>query len=81
MPAKKKENAIFSKVEANTNQYKMVFRCSNCGIFFEVAIQKGLVASKVDPVCPYCGLSKKMAGGGEIVQANSTRDEELQFYH
>jgi len=80
MPAKKKENSIFSKVEVNINQYKMIFRCSNCGIFFEVAIQKGLQASKADPTCPYCGVTKKAAGGGEIVQANSTRDEELKFY-
>jgi hypothetical protein len=80
MPAKKKELSVFSKVEINVNQYKMIFRCSNCGIFFEVAIQKGLPALKVDPTCTYCGVTKKAAGGGEIVQANSTRDEELQFY-
>jgi len=79
MPAKKKENFIFRKVEVNASQYKMVFRCSNCGVFFEVAIQKGLLASKVDPICPNCGISKKIAGG-EVVIANSMRDEELQFY-
>lgn len=80
MPAKKREELIIKKVEANVNQYKMVFRCSNCGIFFEVAIQKGLPASKASPECPNCGLTKALSGVFEIILANSDKDKELQFY-
>lgn len=80
MPTKKKEEIIIQKVDANVNQYKMVFRCSNCGIFFEVAIQKGLPASKANPTCPNCGITKSLSGSFEIILANSEKDKELQFY-
>jgi transcription elongation factor Elf1 len=79
VPAKKKE-VIVEKVDANINQYKIVFRCLNCGIFFEVAIQKGLAASKANPDCSYCGLSKAGSGTFETILANSEFDKKLQFY-
>jgi len=80
MPAKKKEEVIIQRIEANINQYKMIFRCLNCGIFFEIAIQKGLEASKANPECPNCKLSKSLNGKFEIILANSEKDKELQFY-
>jgi len=75
------KNRLFNKVEVETNQYKIVFECPNCGIFFEKAIQKGLPAIKVDVECPNCGIKKKdIQEHFKIVKANSDLDKQLQFY-
>lgn len=85
MPPAKKSSEIpsqklFLKVEPNENQYKIVLRCPNCGIFFEISIQKGLKAVNANHVCPYCGVDKTSVGVFEVVKVNSDLDKSHNFY-
>lgn len=80
-PPAASKNKLFLTVEPGPNQYKIVFGCPNCGIFFEQAIQKGSHASRAAIVCPYCGINKQDAMTPfEIVKANSELDKKLNFY-
>jgi transcription elongation factor Elf1 len=80
-PPAASKNRLFKTVEVGPNQYKIVLRCPNCGIFFELAIQKGLTALKSDFECPYCGVTKKDSLTlFEIIKVNSELDKQLNFY-
>lgn len=81
-PPAASKNKLFQTVEVEPNQYKIIFGCPNCGIFFEQAIQKGLPAHKVDLICPYCGICKKDVQSQvfTIVKANSELDKQHNFY-
>ena len=54
----------------NSHQYKMQFRCPNCGDVFSKLLQKGVEALGRGGVCPTCGVKD---GQPKIGQLNTIR--------
>lgn len=64
------------------NQYAISFRCPNCGMKFQKALQKGVIALGRGGECPNCGVKDGQSGVGNFEVIRKTSDPELlREYH
>jgi predicted RNA-binding Zn-ribbon protein involved in translation (DUF1610 family) len=61
--------------EINSHQYEIDFRCPNCGTVFSRTIQKGVQASGMGGVCPYCGVKDGQPQIGRFEVIKKTPDQ------
>jgi DNA-directed RNA polymerase subunit RPC12/RpoP len=67
-----KEFVIELEVELTKGQYRVWYRCTNCGIVFQHDMRKGQPTTKMDGECPMCGCKSGTAGIGafDVVKYN-----------
>lgn len=53
-------------MEVAKNQYKIKFRCPNCGNVYSKALQKGVLAKGRGGDCPTCGVKDGAPGVGHF---------------
>lgn len=70
-------------LEPNTHQYKISFRCPNCGSVFEVLVQKGVIAQGRGGKCPNCGVTDGQAQVGhfKVLKNNPEYDDPTRPYN
>ncbi len=70
------------EVKANANQFLAKFRCPNCGIIFEIALQKGVVSTGRGGVCPNCGVADGQAQVGhfKVIKLTEEHDSGVHPY-
>ena len=75
---------VYIKLEEDKmlqNQYKITYRCPNCGTKFQKGVQKGLIAKGQAGECPTCGVVDGKAGVGnfEVLKYNHRDDMQRQI--
>lgn len=70
-------------MEPNNHQYKIQFRCPNCGDVFSKVIQKGTPAEGKGGHCPTCGVSDGQPNVGRftVVKNHPELDEPIRPYN
>ena len=70
-----------TEIAVSPQQYKMKFRCPNCGEVFDKAVQKGVIAQGKGGVCPSCGVKDGQANVGnfQIVKKNEQYDQPVNY--
>jgi predicted RNA-binding Zn-ribbon protein involved in translation (DUF1610 family) len=70
-------------MEPNSHQYKISFRCPNCGEVFAKLLQKGIIADGKGGNCPTCGVSDGQAQVGRftVIKNNPEYDEPIRPYN
>jgi len=63
------------------NQYKVQYRCPNCGILLLKGVQKGVVALGRGGTCPHCGVRDGNTGVGnfQILKKNPSLDRNQNY--
>lgn len=80
--ASKKYDIVFIKGDVNKNEYRLKYRCSNCGIIFEFDIRKGQSASTMNGTCPNCSVKSGSPGIGffSVIKLNDILDQNPRHY-
>ena len=70
-------------VKVESNQYKVLFRCNNCGAVYEKAVQKKMRALGSGGSCPNCNIKDGTPDGGQfqIIKANPDLDQPDRSYN
>lgn len=70
-------------MEPNSHQYKIKFRCPNCGDVFSILIQKGVTAEGRGGVCPTCGVKdgQPQVGRFIVIRNHPELDEPIHPYN
>jgi len=67
-----KEFTIELEADLAEGQYRVWYRCTNCGTVFQHDMRKGQPAIKMDGECPMCGCKSGTVGVGafDIIKYN-----------
>ena len=66
------------ELKPNSHQYKIQFRCPNCGDVYSRLIQKGVIAQGQGGACPTCGVrdGQPQVGSFKVIKNHSELDQE-----
>ena len=72
------EERMTEELTPNSHQYKIQFRCPNCGDVYSKLIQKGVTAQGQGGTCPTCGVKdgQPQVGNFKVIKHHPELDEQ-----
>jgi len=76
------KTTILLRTKLANTEYRLAYRCTNCGTIFQFDIRKGVPTTAMKGICPTCGIKSGTPNIGvfDVIKENQHLDQVERHY-